>query len=493
VRNIDGLALDYEQATQFTYAVALTGATATVAQSVVIDVLNITPSEFVIGTDAGETIIGDIGGDVIVGRGGADKLYGGTGGDALYFDNLDTVVSGGTGFDFAVVDGPAAVTLSVTDANSLEVVVGNIGDDIVNAATFTKAFYAYGGDGKDQLTNGQFGGSLSGDAGNDILTGGNGSDVLVGGAGIDQLIGGKGNDALYFDLEDTVINGGEGIDYAILDTLSLPGQTIVLTDAASIEIIVGNVSNDTIDATATTTKLLAYGGGGDDTIKLGSGGEWAYGQDGEDVITGGTGNDVLYGNAGIDKLYGGGGDDSLFFNYEDAVVEGGAGYDFAVLEYNFGGIFVMTDTQQLEVVVGNGGSDGIDASQTTTKNYLYGGDGADTITLGSGGGNLVGEGGNDKLIGGSGINQYVGGSGDDTFVFADGGGIDYIFDFDATAGEHDMIDLRGSGVTDFANVLFDTVSEPAWTVITAGTTVGWVYTGTGSSNHQFTVQDFILV
>ena len=89
---------------------------------------------------------------------------------------------------------------------------------------------------------------------------------------------------------------------------------------------------------------------------------------------------------------------------------------------------------------------------------LVGGDGDDTLNGqrghdfldgGSGRDSLVGGRGNDTLTGGSGIDTMAGGLGSDVFVFADGGSVDWIWDFDAK-NNVDKIDL--SGVTGFDDI-----------------------------------------
>ncbi|GAA4952617.1 calcium-binding protein [Actinoplanes utahensis] len=71
----------------------------------------------------------------------------------------------------------------------------------------------------------------------------------------------------------------------------------------------------------TTSKLVAHGGTGNDTITGGARGEVLYGNDGDDRIygnggddhiLGGNGGDVLHGGAGNDRLIGGNGKDEMY-------------------------------------------------------------------------------------------------------------------------------------------------------------------------------------
>ncbi|WP_394177425.1 Hint domain-containing protein [Yoonia maritima] len=76
---------------------------------------------------------------------------------------------------------------------------------------------------------------------------------------------------------------------------------IDITDTRSLE-MVDNLSltnaGEVIDASGTTSDLVADGGGGDDTITGGSGNDTLTGGDGNDTLNGGDGNDTLIGDGG---------------------------------------------------------------------------------------------------------------------------------------------------------------------------------------------------
>ena len=75
---------------------------------------------------------------------------------------------------------------------------GDAGNDVINGTAATVAFKAFGGDGTDTITGG---------AGNDEIRGNVGDDSLIGGAGQDSIYGGEGNDTInsvgtgYFNIE----------------------------------------------------------------------------------------------------------------------------------------------------------------------------------------------------------------------------------------------------------------------------------------------------
>ncbi|MDO8608518.1 MAG: calcium-binding protein, partial [Phaeospirillum sp.] len=156
-----------------------------------------------------------------------------------------------------LADGPAHVL--DLGSNGLSGAVGASGNDTLSAGT-----------AMDVL--------LGGGAGSDTLTGGAGMDWLVGGTGVDVLRGGAGHDVLFIDVEDMVIDGGDGYDVAFV----ADGRGMVLDlGSANLEAVTGNAGADHLFTTGTTGVNLE-GGAGNDTL------------------TGGAGDDALSGGAGAD-------------------------------------------------------------------------------------------------------------------------------------------------------------------------------------------------
>lgn len=146
------------------------------------------------GGAGNDRLVGGAGDDWLSGGAGTDTLTGGDGDDTLLIDAQDTQpglliggqanVSGGAGFDIAVVTGTQGVTLNLAEAQ-LEAAIG--------------------GSGKDQLsTQGTGRVLLAGGAGDDVLTGGMAGDILMGGTGTDALNGSGGNDIYVFQRGDGV-------------------------------------------------------------------------------------------------------------------------------------------------------------------------------------------------------------------------------------------------------------------------------------------------
>ena len=170
---------------------------------------------------------------------------------------------------------------------------------------------AFGGPGADELVGaeaGEFGTSLAGGEGDDVVTGGGGDDRLEGGAGQDRLNGGGGDDRLVGDgaaelapVADA-IDGGEGAD-----TVSYSARQVgIVVDLAD-----PGVDGAPGEGDALTGVESVNGGSGKDVLTGDDGPNRLVGGRGDDLLTGAGGNDQLYGASGRDTLAGGDGDDQL--------------------------------------------------------------------------------------------------------------------------------------------------------------------------------------
>jgi serralysin len=473
-------------------------------------------NDWIYGNAGNDTLIGGAGVNRLYGGAGADSFVGGADIDLLHIDAADLSVNmlGGGGLDYIIVDDPLAVNVTLTNANSIEIVVSNAGNDTFNASAVTNTvMYLYGGDGNDTLSQGTLGGGLYGEAGDDTLNGGIGNDYITGGAGADSLFGGDGSDTLFFGTSDTAVVGGNGLDYAYADL----STTFAFTSGSGIEIVVGSAGVDVLNAGAVTTAMYIYGGAGGDTLTQGSGGGSLYGEAGADTLNGGNradnlfggddsdnlfggaGNDVLIGGAGADLLDGGAGTDSLFFNSGDTVI-GGADTDYAYVEGSAGVTASFGLGSGVEIVIGGAGFDVLSAIAADTVMYIYGGDGNDTLTEGSAGGALYGEAGTDTLFGGTsndtlfggadndalhagnGLDILLGGTGADTFYFDGGTGYDSVYDFSHTEG--DLLNVNALGITSMAGLAV--TQSGLWAHVTGAGLDAYVNTG----GTALTVADF---
>jgi Ca2+-binding RTX toxin-like protein len=190
------------------------------------------------GNSLNNTITGNSANNILQGLDGNDILTGGAGNDTL---------NGGNGIDRVVESGNVNFTLTNTrlTGNGIDTLTsieqatltGGIGNNILNAATFTLGNVTLnGGAGNDTLTGGSK---------NDILVGGDGNDLLTGaGSGIgvnaiDTFTGGNGSDRFILSNSTTVFyndgnNSTAGVgDYALIKDFNSAQDRIQLEGAAS--------------------------------------------------------------------------------------------------------------------------------------------------------------------------------------------------------------------------------------------------------------------
>ncbi|WP_259444686.1 beta strand repeat-containing protein [Neotabrizicola shimadae] len=228
------------------------------------------------GGDGADTIYGGVNGDTLIGGTGDDVLVGGTGADVL---------NGNSGFDtasYAASDAAVSVDLQVGVASG-----GHATGDVL-------ALIEY-------LIGSDYGDTLNGSVGSNILFGGGGNDVMNGRAGSDVLWGGEGSDNLV---------GGDGVDF--------------LRGGAGADTLTGGAAVDTADYTDSDAAVTVTAGN-----STGSGGH----AQGDTLISienlrGADGfGDILNGNAGVNRIEGLGGNDTILAGAGSDVVLGGLGQD----------------------------------------------------------------------------------------------------------------------------------------------------------------------
>ena len=476
-----------------------------------------------------DVVYAGAGNDLLVGGDGADTLQGGAGQDQYLFDigdGADTIVdTAGEGNRLVFGAGlmSSVLTLERGTGNTLEIRGPLSGDRLQIGAlvpgaspisTFEFAdgtvltfeqFIARGIDLRgtpdaDVITGTSFVDRIAGEAGNDILQGEAGNDVLDGGAGDDQLYGGEGADQLFGGAgddvvvtaaDDTVRDGGAGID-----TISFQGVFGVTFDLgmSNFENAMGTDGDDTLTAASAVGSVQLVGNGGNDILTGGFGDDVLMGGE---VFVGEGAADTLTGGAGNDRLEGGTGDDAYRFNLgdgQDRIVdsavredpfgggEGGGGgtilehnrlvfgeeINSQALQLSFGpGAIPVIDgipLGSLRLSVGAGDSlvlsdfdaadlfsrytiESFEFADTASMTYaqlveergfdVIGTDESDIVTgtavadriNGFDGQDVLRSGlGADQLNGGVGDDQLFGGSGNDTYVFGVGTGRDVAFD-----------------------------------------------------------------
>ena len=388
-------------------------------------------NNFYSGTSSADTISGGGGNDTLNGNAGDDQIDGGNDDDTLtggagrdtvrggegndtihvgfYFgDTIGSVsgelADGGNGSaDFLVFSRApvtSGITFSLADPSASQVVAG------ITIVNIERAQFV-GSDYADSLTGGALNDTLLGQWGDDFLDGAGGDDSLNGEVGADTMHGGDGNDVLRWGDFDVLLDGGAGIDLAIIDVNG--GLTLDVSDPSIDQSVQGTILRN--------VERLNYNGGDDiDRISGGAYEDLLQGEGGDDVLVGGGGNDTVSGGAGVDELYGGDGDDFLH-SFEqadiagDSIVDGGAGTDHLELslrEYRGATTIDLADStgrfRNIESINFFGGS-GV--------NIVSAGALADTLRGGASADQLDGRGGDDTIIGAAGADLIRGGGGND--------------------------------------------------------------------------------
>lgn len=295
------------------------------------------------GTTGNDVFSAGAGDDVCIAAAGNDRVNGGAGNDQVDGGKGNDIVDGGQGGD-TIVGGAGVDKLS-----------GGIGDDDISGGAGNDKIYGGAGDdtlngdsGRDKVYGEAGDDNVSGGSGNDLLDGGDGNDFVTGGTGNDRMIGGLGDDTLdWNDGEgNDVMSGNEGRDTikvngslnrgdnfvlaknaagkSLFERVGLDGQAIgqfnLVVDTAEVFDVSGEGGNDTFvvnDLTGTGIEVIQFdGGAGNDSLdaRASSTRVEANGGEGNDVLTGGTGKIVVSPTSTLgDTLTGGAGQDKFQF------------------------------------------------------------------------------------------------------------------------------------------------------------------------------------
>ena len=289
--------------------------------------------------------------------------------------------------------------------------------------------------------------------GSNSMVGGGGNDLLSGFGGNNTMEGGLGDDTYYsFSSGDTITElagAGSGFDNLVVNyNIIMPNSIEVLIPVNGATSATGTAVNDVIyGANITLNGVNIQALDGNDTL---------YGTGQNDNLDGGADNDTMLGFGGTNTFLGGAGDDVYYTNsatddFTGAEAPGG-GSDIVVASYNatLGANFeTLILTGAATSGTGNAQNNRINAAPLAHGALLNGGGGAD---------NLFGSAFADTINGGAGTDNDVlfGGNGADIFQFnAANFGNDAISDFVTTAvsaGNHDLINLQGTGVLNFSSL-----------------------------------------
>ena len=341
-----------------------------------------------------------------------------------------TATIGNDNFSYTVSDGTVTdvgyVTIKTAAGVVLDgVVSGTSGDDFIDN------FYTGDVDG-DRVDNNDATG-VQGTAGND--------DVIQAGAGNDYVLAGGGNDIVEAGTGNDTVDGGAGNDRAELGA----GDDAYITAEPLA------AGNDTV-----------FGEAGNDAVLTGDGNDVIFGGSGNDTLNGGSGNDAITGGDDADRLLGGAGDtvtggeggddnDTLAANDVASVVYGGGNNEAGTLTFTDGRTLIFSQIEKLQlnggnpdgIIYGTAGNDVIGAGyvdangdvidnndsiltnpQATNGDEVYAGDGDDTVTAQLGDDFVYGGAGNDNIDGGADNDYMQGDAGNDTVI--GGAGNDFI-------------------------------------------------------------------
>ncbi|AFY73019.1 VCBS repeat-containing protein [Synechococcus sp. PCC 7502] len=387
-------------------------------------------------------IVGGAGNDILTGTSGNDIIDGGLGTDTVKESADVNFILTNTSLTGLGTD----TLISIESAN----LTGGIGNNILNASTFTLGSVTLnGGTGDDTLIGGNSTDTLTGGLDNDSLNGGDGTDTVKESGDVNftltnTTLTGLGSDTL-FSIESANLTGGIGDN--TLDASAFTLGSVTLNGGAGNDTLTGGTGNNTliggsgidtvkesgnVNFTLTNTSLTGLGtdtlntiesanltgGIGDNTLDASAftlGSVFLDGGSGDDVLTGGTKNDTLIGGNGDDTLTGGLGNDVLNGgNNTDTVKESG-NVNFTLTNTSLTGL--GTDTLisiESANLTGGIGNNTLNASTFIGAVILDGGGGNDILTGGTGDDTLIGGIGNDTLTGGLGNDSLNGGDGTDT-------------------------------------------------------------------------------
>ncbi|MCK1434963.1 tandem-95 repeat protein [Bradyrhizobium sp. 15] len=394
------------------------------------------------GSSFDDTLLGSNFNNTFTGLGGDDFIDGRGGFDTASYNSMTLATSG-----IAVEMAAGTVTDNVNNVighDTLRNVEGVQGTGY--ADTFDATGYGLGGALNVSTSNGNFN-QFEGLGGDDVITGNGATRVLYSNAtgGVSVTIGVNGAGTATGDASTGHDSFTGGVNAAIGSNFADSYDASAFNNGFNS--FQGNGGNDTITGNGATQVQYSNATSGV-AITIGAGGAGSASGDGSvgtDTFTGvnsavgGNLNDSYNAsayNGGFNSFQGNGGNDTITGNGATQV------------QYNN-----ATGAVNVNLSTGTATGDGSVGTDTITGgvNNVLGSNFADSITGSSGADFLNGNGGNDTINGGGGNDNLSGGAGADTFVYANGGGADFISDFNR--GQGDRIDVTGvTGVFTLADI-----------------------------------------
>lgn len=327
-------------------------------------------------------------------------LDGGDGDDLLWLELRDSgglltsVVNGGSGRDTIHIS--TLTTGDMLGAGGPITVDAGAGDDVVSIFALAEGlFYSNrntatvsGGDGNDRIESTLKFYDWSGGGSTNTIDGGAGNDTIT--ASADG--GGESGTTL------NTVHGGAGNDQITVTALGPAVMNLSFTN-----VVYGDAGNDRIDAWGRNNPA--------DTLESVTASNW---------LSAGAGNDTLaarlevrggYDTTATNELHGGVGDDQLAARLSLIGDGEGTGWNRLYGEDGNDRISARIDLT----------GEGSDHTPIVAQSELYGGAGADRLSVIGGTGNILdGGAGNDTLAGGAGADLLTGGAGADQLAGAGG-------------------------------------------------------------------------
>ncbi|MGT2504177.1 VCBS domain-containing protein [Bradyrhizobium guangxiense] len=407
------------------------------------------------GSTFSDTLLGSSFNNNLTGLGGDDYIDGRGGFDTAIYNSLSTVTSGVI-VDMAAGTATGDASIGTDTLRSIEGIQGT-----GYADTYDASGYGVNGALNVSTSNGNFN-QFEGLGGDDVITGNGATRVLYGNAtgGVSITIGLNGAGTATGDASTGTDSFTGGVNAAIGSNFADSYDASAYNNGYNS--FQGNGGNDTITGNGATQVQYSNATSGV-VITIGAGGAGSASGDGSvgtDTFTGV--NSALGGNfadsydasgfSGFNSFQGNAGNDTI------------TGNGATQIQYNN-----ATGGVNVNLAAGTASGDGSVGTDTITGgvNNVLGSNFGDTITGSAGADFLNGNGGNDTINGGGGNDNLNGGFGADTFVYADGGGADFVSDFNR--GQGDRINVTGvTGIFSLADIQAHATQQGANTVIDFG-------------------------
>ncbi len=226
-----------------------------------------------------------------------------------------------------------------------------------------------------------------------------------------RVSAGWGSDLVTGTTYSDRLDGGAGSD-----TISAGGGSDVIEGGDGADSISGGDGDDLIidSGYAYLRDDTIDGGDGADTIRAGSGNDDVTGGIGRDSLNGESGDDTIHGGADADTIDGGSSWNGDWLYGDEGADSITAGYGADWIDGGIGGDTVVAGSGADTIF---GGADGDNLQGQWDNDRIYGEAGFDTLDGGQGDDYLAGGWDNDTLIGGTGNDTLSGDTGDDQFRF----------------------------------------------------------------------------